>query len=470
MQRRTLAPLTAALGALLGCGGGHPLVYNPAPIEEPAPPSTAPARPAVTLNVAGPAPEDPAPRGPFDCNGGEAFDAAGQRYCLYRAPSTWEAAEARCVAHGGHLATIGSPAEENALFSTIGAPQGASSFWIGLAEPAEGRWLWSNASRVSFDAWNAGEPNNAGGVENCGEWLFPSARWNDLDCMTARPFLCETRLSSPRARPPACRGRGFVIGQSAYCLSSNDQTATWEDAQKACSKDGGTLAVIETEEENRAIGAALGARPAALGSSVWIGLNDRAEEGRFVWSSGEPVTHSAFRAGEPNNAGDEDCVEWGPGDARWNDLGCNAALPSLCQAPRGQGGALAWLGMSEDRVGEWGSLSPNGKLDGHFRITLPRGGLIRWISVTTVDAFGNPEKGQLWHTADPQRWVVGVLVDGQLVNHGVSQPLAEVRASATLDLFCSDSGFFKPGQRFAMEIMFGDGEGLRRIVEIPATR
>ncbi len=470
--RLSLALLVPSLFALAACGGNTSI--PPVPPEDLPPPvavATSEPRPVVTLQVAGAAPETPVPLPPFDCAQGGELVTGAHRYCLYTAAASWAAAEARCQAHGGHLATVRGPDEERALFDALGNPAAPATMWIGLAEPAEGRWLWSSAARVGFTAWNTGEPNNAGGNENCGEWIFPNGRWNDLDCLTDRPFLCETRLSSPKARPPACAGKSFLAGGSAYCFHT-DAELTWEKAQQRCARDGGTLAVIETAEENQAIGLALGARPVQVSGSMWLGLNDRAQEGAFSWSSGDALTHRAFRGGEPNNVGDEDCVEWSPTDGKWNDLSCDIPLASLCEAPPGaptSPAVLAWLGMSEDRVGE-GSFVPNGKLDGHFRLSVPRGGQVSWISVASVNAFGNPEGGQLWHTADPHNWVIGVLVDGQVFTRTLGMPLGAIRAGATLDLFCSDSGFFKPGQRFAVEVVFTDGLAVKRLVELPAQR
>ena len=136
----------------------------------------------------------------------------------------------------------------------------------------------------------------------------------------------------------------------------------------------------------------------------------------------------------------------------------------------GDAGALSWLGMGEDRVGERNSFVPNGKPDGHFRLTLSRGGELRSIAVSSVNAFGNPEGGQLWHTADPSNWVIGVVVDGWLLTRALGTPVGMVQAGEQLDLFCSDSGWFKPGQRFAVELMYSDGQGEKRVVQLPAQR
>jgi hypothetical protein len=318
--------------ALCGCGGGPVLVTTP----EPPPEETAPGtRPARVLAVAGPEPEHHLALGPFDCAEGVEISAGGRRLCMYNHTSSWPDAEARCEAHGGHLATIKDAGEGDAVFAAVGTPPGASTFWIGLTEPSEGQWLWADATRLGFSAWNPGEPNNDRGNENCGEWLFPRARWNDLDCALTRPFLCETkRGAATGARRPPC-AREFTAGTSAYCLVGA-APATWEQAQRACSAAGGNLAVIETAEENEAIARGVGVRPNLALGSLWIGLNDRVREGDFRWIGGEPVGRAAWRAGEPNNAGDEDCVEWSPADGQWNDLRCSAQLGSLCESPQGR--------------------------------------------------------------------------------------------------------------------------------------
>ena len=54
----------------------------------------------------------------------------------------------------------------------------------------------------------------------------------------------------------------------------------------------------------------------------WIGANDEAEEGTFVWEDGNNFCYMNWEYNEPNNWDpDEDCVVVNKG-GRWNDLYC----------------------------------------------------------------------------------------------------------------------------------------------------
>ena len=64
------------------------------------------------------------------------------------------------------------------------------------------------------------------------------------------------------------------------------------------------------------------------------GLGDGVAEGEFAWTDGTPVDFVAWAGGEPNNAGDEDCVhfaEWA--GTLWNDAVCANLMPYVCRLP-----------------------------------------------------------------------------------------------------------------------------------------
>jgi len=98
-----------------------------------------------------------------------------------------------------------------------------------------------------------------------------------------------------------------------------DGSFTWDAARLDAIAKGGHLATIESEAENAFLFDLPG------GSNRWIGLNDIAVEGTFVWVTGEPVVFTKFGAGEPNNVGNEDAVHM-RGDPFWNDLPVTSQL------------------------------------------------------------------------------------------------------------------------------------------------
>ncbi len=66
---------------------------------------------------------------------------------------------------------------------------------------------------------------------------------------------------------------------------------------------------------------------------VWIGATDEVTEGTFLWTNGATLTYSNWKAGEPNNGGNEDSVAMDVGG--WNDtFGC-FLLPSIIEIGSG---------------------------------------------------------------------------------------------------------------------------------------
>jgi hypothetical protein len=112
------------------------------------------------------------------------------------------------------------------------------------------------------------------------------------------------------------------------------EASSWTDAEAAAVVLGGHLATIRNQAEQDWVYSTFAAY-GGLNRSLWIGLNDAASEGTFVWVSGEPVTYSDWGGGEPNNSGGiEDYVHmWCPNSGapgRWNDLS-NSGAP--CNSP-----------------------------------------------------------------------------------------------------------------------------------------
>ena len=106
-----------------------------------------------------------------------------------------------------------------------------------------------------------------------------------------------------------------------YVLLRND---TWQASEAEASALGGHLVTINDAAEQDWIFETF-ARYGGVNRLLWIGLNDAATEGQFIWSSGEAVTFTAWAPGEPNSIESEDYVAiFYPGhhaQNQWNDWG-----------------------------------------------------------------------------------------------------------------------------------------------------
>lgn len=111
-------------------------------------------------------------------------------------------------------------------------------------------------------------------------------------------------------------------GNSYYLLDS----ATWGESQVEAEALGGNLVTINNAAENAWVYQSFGS-PSGTERHLWIGLNDRDDEGVFEWVSGQPVTYVNWDQNEPNSFGEEDVVHiWADADVyrinfgSWNDF------------------------------------------------------------------------------------------------------------------------------------------------------
>jgi hypothetical protein len=150
----------------------------------------------------------------------------------------------------------------------------------------------------------------------------PTAQVVARDPAPARPPRAV--VAAPAALPPGCVAR--VFGGHNYFFCPGDMP--FDAARGFCRSLGADLAVIDSRYENDALAEAVG----ALGRGRHlIGHHDRVTEGRFESVTGTPATFNAWAVGEPNNAGDEDCVEL-DGSTIWNDIPCGGSAPNvLCE-------------------------------------------------------------------------------------------------------------------------------------------
>lgn len=98
----------------------------------------------------------------------------------------------------------------------------------------------------------------------------------------------------------------------AYALTSK---GTWNEAQKEAGRWGANLATVRSATENAWL-----RKTFSSPTWLWIGLNDEANEGSWVWVSGEKTGYQNWCKGEPNNAnGGEDYAHLLDASGCWND-------------------------------------------------------------------------------------------------------------------------------------------------------
>ncbi|XP_072511425.1 C-type lectin domain family 4 member E isoform X2 [Notamacropus eugenii] len=116
------------------------------------------------------------------------------------------------------------------------------------------------------------------------------------------------------------------------CYFFSDDGMTWTASLKNCEEMGGSLAVINTQEEQHFL---FRAKP--KGREFYIGLTDQVVDGNWQWVDGTPFDKnlSFWDVGEPNNiVGFEDCVtirDSSDANRNWNDITCFFKMYRICE-------------------------------------------------------------------------------------------------------------------------------------------
>ncbi|XP_066295929.1 sushi, von Willebrand factor type A, EGF and pentraxin domain-containing protein 1-like isoform X2 [Branchiostoma lanceolatum] len=119
------------------------------------------------------------------------------------------------------------------------------------------------------------------------------------------------------------------------CYKVFDSEKDYLGSVAVCEEDGGTLAM----PLDQSLDSFLIKLRSSLNPNVryWIGLTDREREGTWSWTDGRPLgPFTSWAVGEPNNAGNEDCVVYGAHPSirnKWNDVPCSLRYRFICQTP-----------------------------------------------------------------------------------------------------------------------------------------
>ncbi|XP_039262239.2 CD209 antigen-like protein D [Styela clava] len=125
---------------------------------------------------------------------------------------------------------------------------------------------------------------------------------------------------------------GWVTIQNRYKYWISQQATTWQVADEDCKSRHARLVAKSIRDSSAQKTIFDAVRTSRL--RLWVGLNDIQNEGSFIWSDGQTSTKSntPWRAGEPNNYGNQDCgtiqYDW-PTDL--DDAPCSRIYRYICE-------------------------------------------------------------------------------------------------------------------------------------------
>ena len=137
-----------------------------------------------------------------DCDGSKDNDGlcpcdvdeyGGHAYMYCTTAASWTSARTTCLSYGYDLTAVNGSAEDAHVNAQAFLRYGGK-WWGGLNDQTtEGTFVWSNGDAVAYTNWAAGEPNNAGGNEDCMQFgrYYPASTWNDEPCTSSFRYVCE---------------------------------------------------------------------------------------------------------------------------------------------------------------------------------------------------------------------------------------------------------------------------------------
>ncbi|MFH1131586.1 MAG: lectin-like protein [Pseudomonadota bacterium] len=282
------------------------------------------------------------------CVGGKTFNLNCYVYVITSSQDMyWHQAVHECEDRGMHLVTTTNAVELAFVRQNLGVPT-STYIWVGLNDmKKEGTWVWITGEPVNYTAWTPGEPSDSLDGEDCAAIWRAQLGWLDHPCISlGHATVCE---SEPLGTKKVC-GNGTKEGAevcddgnrndgdecNAVCLVDCTGGKTfnlncyviaspkinWTDGLTYCQSLGMDYASISSDEENLFLD--IYRNQVANDHWLWIGFNDQAIEGTWVWQNGESVSYTYWKSYEPSDSPPgEDCAALRRDNEFWYDLPCS---------------------------------------------------------------------------------------------------------------------------------------------------
>lgn len=226
----------------------------------------------------------------------------GKLYARYNYSCSWREAKDICRDFGGDLVSITSE-EEHAFVSSMLGQINNRNYWIGAYyDDQENSFSWSSGEVFDYSSWDIDEATNPkerysliNGIS--GKWKttfadgtnFANIYDDDDKKLNNIGFICEINAESFEQID------AYSFGGKTYRLFDNK--LNWADAKSFSESIGGTLVIINTEEENELVKTIC----AEYDAPIWLGLSDYAEEGVWNWINGESGSVTDWKNTQPDN-------------------------------------------------------------------------------------------------------------------------------------------------------------------------
>uniref|UniRef100_A0A8C1RRC0 Mannose receptor, C type 1b n=1 Tax=Cyprinus carpio TaxID=7962 RepID=A0A8C1RRC0_CYPCA len=257
----------------------------------------------------------------------------GKCYNMKEDMKTWTEAREYCRELGGDLTSIMSR-QQQAFLSTLSSDK-TTDFWIGFSNLANGRFKWTDGSKVTFTEWAKGEPRTYWHIhwENDHYWdeqecVFMGktsssvfGKWVATDCNSTHGFICSRDVDPGIAPVPTEVPKTFVnLGNSSFKVIQ--ENLTWSEANLRCEAEGAHLASIRDFITQ----AYLELQVYRSEQPMWIGLSHTHEY--FLWANNWPMNIEKWAPSEPRP--NRPCAYMDM-DGEWKTTLCNQTYYGVCE-------------------------------------------------------------------------------------------------------------------------------------------
>lgn len=237
-------------------------------------------------------------------------------YLLFDKATSWDSAKEYCEQLGGHLVTLDSK-EENDAVKELAASGNLYAYYIGGHDKiSEDGYEWVNGEPMTYTNMDQEQPGDEYDGYDIMCMKKETGTWIEGDeaLFGVYGFICEFDNFMP-AHEIEYKGRKY---------QRFDNAIGWEYAKVLCEKYGGHLATITSEEENEIVKQLVTENLNTNFAYYYLGGTDINSEGDFEWVTGEEFSYTNWLSGQPDNSKSREHYlniynsnDW---EGLWNDL------------------------------------------------------------------------------------------------------------------------------------------------------